>query len=943
MFNQQMMLTWLVSGLILLCVQMGVSQGDQSKPCVFYNDDTGQVVTNYTSVTRLKVDCSSKGLYTVPDFLPPNTFKLYLKENFISRISSYAFSSFTNITLLDLSNNKIDEMDPNSFRHLHALETLNLAGNQLCLPADYPKGIFRDLTSLKTLKTFSNTCPSLHNNYPDDVFEDLTSLEHLSLDVTVNFTFGQGFKKLTKLIQLEASALEGLCESYKLQITKETFIGLSNSKISDLTLRGCAFRKISNESFNNFPYLKALNLACARNLDHKSPFDAIHTMRNATLETLILDGTFTFGKSSILNTIIKAAEKLDSKLLVAFLKRLLEKLGLGENLQPFCHPNFSNLRRLSLRANTLAYKIKFHKDGVPCTPYLHHLNIGMNPMFYIAAYVPKGYVHGFITRGIPVENYWSYTNIRTIDISGLFSQWYYFDYPFCSGDHLNTESYFEKVPKVVENVPDFPNFNVSSGYVKSTPTKNGTDLHGVKSVMAFQYVSPGTQVLLAKNVANGIQWVPSVIHDCPYIVYPVDTAVYINATNNNVSFMDCPILGIKSLKALDGSYCQVTSFHEDLLKRKYVPLIELLYLRGNKLKSTKFPEIFDEAISLREIDLSGNDFQTLPYTSFKNLVNLEKLDLSNNMLSSADLLISNMTKLNILDLSINTIPYLSVLFQEQLEIVSKHSPKFKLNLQGNPLTCDCDSLQFLNWVKETKVTIEHLKSMVCVNKNSSVLGIDTVKMAEECNVSYLQYYVIIGSMSTFIILVVITSVTAYRQRWKIAWHMYIFRRKLLNNKHKLLKEADADKIFDAHVEYHVEDDIGLPWVTNKLVPYVERQWGKKLYIIDRDTPAGTFIINLIIYGLEKSRKVIFVLTETYLKKGYWQMVLYRAERQGLNNIIMCCLGDLKINKLPKSLAQVAIELQKRYPTHYLKFSLQDNDDVVWTHLREALEEPVDHD
>ena len=130
------------------------------------------------------------------------------------------------------------------------------------------------------------------------------------------------------------------------------------------------------------------------------------------------------------------------------------------------------------------------------------------------------------------------------------------------------------------------------------------------------------------------------------------------------------------------------------------------------------------------------------------------------------------------------------------------------------------------WVKETNVTIKNIKSMECVNRNSSVLGIDTVKMAEECNVLYLQYYVIIRSMSTFILLVVITSVTAYRQRWKIAWHMYIFRRKLLSNKYKLLKEAESNKIFDAHVEYHVEDDIGLPWVTNKLVTYVERQWVK---------------------------------------------------------------------------------------------------------------------
>ena len=62
---------------------------------------------------------------------------------------------------------------------------------------------------------------------------------------------------------------------------------------------------------------------------------------------------------------------------------------------------------------------------------------------------------------------------------------------------------------------------------------------------------------------------------------------------------------------------------------------------------------------------------------------------------------------------------------------------------------------------------------------------------------------------------------------------------MLSNKYKHLKEANADKTFNAHVEYHVDDDIGLPLVTNPLVSYVEKDWGKKLYIIDRDTIAGS--------------------------------------------------------------------------------------------------------
>ena len=128
-----------------------------------------------------------------------------------------------------------------------------------------------------------------------------------------------------------------------------------------------------------------------------------------------------------------------------------------------------------------------------------------------------------------------------------------------------------------------------------------------------------------------------------------------------------------------------------------------------------------------------------------------------------------------LDLSFNSITYLPKSFQSHLKIVSKHNKKFRLNLEGNPISCDCNSLQFLNWVRMTNVTIEYLKSMTCADENSMLLVLDTIKLAAKCDASYFQYYVIIGSLSTFICLVVVSSIIAYRQRWKIAWHLYISR------------------------------------------------------------------------------------------------------------------------------------------------------------------------
>ena len=896
----------IIFGLVLAFFNVECSQPNAT--CLVYDVETMTIVKNYDM--KVKVDCSVRGFTTVPISLPMRTSMLDIHGNNLSRLETNCFNHVKDVADIDLSNNGLTYIDADAFDGLFRLEILNLAGNRLCLPTSYPEGVFKDLTALKVLKTFSNNCTRhRHRSIPDGVFRDLVSLEKISLDATQDFYFGTGFKFLKNLTHVEASSRLNKCYNYGIQIRDQSLVGLQGNKLTHLTLRGCAFRHIDNQTLNGLPFLETLNFACASGLA-ETLFRAIQDMSSDTLKTLVLDGTKIFSKN------------------------VQNSLGNSH----FCEQKFQNLERLSLRGTHMFVKLILNKDGEACTPHLHHLNLGNNPLFNILLYSLNP--RRVLESGVPTGDYWSLTNIRTVDVTDLYGQMFAVENKFCASEEQEIEEYFRKPPKIVEEVPNLENFDVTSGYIKSNLEPNLSRSVLYNGVIGYNIVSPGTQILFADSVYAGQTWDFSAFRRCPYIVYPFDTISFINVTKNNALLLNCPSVGIRSLKVLDASFCYLKSIHVDTFKQKYTPNLEILYAKGNQWNSTNdFPEIFSEATSLKELDISDNNLHHLPEESFENLTNIQKLYLSENVLKTIELKISNLKKLNVIDLSTNQIPFLSDTFQEQLEAVASHNGNFRLRLGGNPFLCDCTSIHFLQWLQRTNVTVDGRDTFQCVNEAKLLVNVDTKQLHESCDQT--RHYIAIGIMGSVVAVAIVSIFVIYKQRWKIAWHMYSLKRRLFKRNHN---EVEMDRKYDAFVAYHIEhetNDYGVTWVVNELKGQVEDQWDKLLFIFDRNANPGGTKISEIIYGIQQSRKVLFVLTENYIKSGLWEMVLYWAVRQGLNNVIFCCLGDMNIDKFPPSLAKVAVELQERYPTHYLEFPLQStcagcSESTMWNNLRLAL-------
>ncbi|XP_036361051.1 leucine-rich repeat-containing protein 4-like [Octopus sinensis] len=103
--------------------------------------------------SKTTIDCSSRGLTSVPQPIPPNVQSLDLNSNSIENIQSDTFQNLSSLMTLVLENNNIVKIEVNIFRDLPSLMTLLLNDNNI---ETIEKGAIRDLPSLMTL--------FLHNN-----------------------------------------------------------------------------------------------------------------------------------------------------------------------------------------------------------------------------------------------------------------------------------------------------------------------------------------------------------------------------------------------------------------------------------------------------------------------------------------------------------------------------------------------------------------------------------------------------------------------------------------------------------------------------------------------------------------------------------------------------------------------------------------------------------
>ncbi|KAK3101476.1 hypothetical protein FSP39_003875 [Pinctada imbricata] len=332
-----------------------------------------------------------------------------------------------------------------------------------------------------------------------------------------------------------------------------------------------------------------------------------------------------------------------------------------------------------------------------------------------------------------------------------------------------------------------------------------------------------------------------------------------------------PMIGFNSLELVDlsNNFCSKLSSHFF----DYFPSLKTLKISDNLLGFSLATDeeglSFKNLHNLSDFDLSSNKIQMLPESIFKNLVSMEYLQLSQNLLRSFESRIQHMKSLKLLNLSHNQLSELSPKLTQQLDAISKRRDRaeIKIDLTGNPLQCNCEHIEFLRWKTKSSVnvTFDFCKTKYGKAKFKDLADV-LLRLETECK-SYTSI-IVLGCCMIVVTLTVIVCAIIYRFRWKLRYLYYMTKSHYFGYtrvRHDDDEEEDDIYDFDAFISYADEDrSFGL----HEMLKNVEEAGNLRICCHNRDFIPGVDIAENITRAIHSSRRTICVMSPNYLN-SYW--------------------------------------------------------------------------
>ena len=299
--------------------------------------------------------------------------------------------------------------------------------------------------------------------------------------------------------------------------------------------------------------------------------------------------------------------------------------------------------------------------------------------------------------------------------------------------------------------------------------------------------------------------------------------------------------------------------------------------------------------NLTHLDMSRN-YLKMNKTSarfFNKFPLLQKLDLGHNLFNIIPVNISNLTNLRYLGLESNTFFTIPRGVINEWAQFGKYHQKNNLtiNLTGNTLYCSCADIDTIN--NAAHIQNIKLEGYVCLFPSGEKLGLFQVNMKEmesKCGKNWLFFHMYIVYICYLIIMMAyIIPIICYRFRHTLMYMWYLYKYYM---KKRVSMDMDESKYeYDAYFICHPDDLVHI----GPLYKTLEKVYGYKLYILERDGLGGNTLLNIIKHSFTLCRNAILIISEKSMKGQCFHYVIHLAKEisDTRNAKIVCILLNTK--------------------------------------------------
>ncbi|XP_078337293.1 uncharacterized protein LOC111137043 [Crassostrea virginica] len=802
------------------------------------------------SCTETTADCSHKRLNKVPENIPTSTERLYLGYNQLEGIKKNDFCDLPNLIELQLQNNKIVSISPLAFSGtcLPKIQIIRLENNRINSTV---AGTFFNLSSLRNVTLTNNN------------LTDLSSDTFMGTPVVFLHLGGNDIRNIPTLNNMDY--------------------------LQDLILEG---NKISNctfpSEFMNFTHLKRIVLS--NNKIRILTKDAFLHLKPSSIRILELAR----------NNITKISN--ESFLLLTSLQSL--KLGrnpltdseLSNGLSGLLTAPINSLSIPSLRFNGFLPNNSFR---VLENMNLSTLDISFNEFYNLPS---QGIQKLTKLKSLDLSN----CEIRSIDENA-------FDGLKILNNLLLSNNYIGRIPVKLPKLLMYLYMTGNQVEILNNNTfANLTSLKRLhlgnnKILTLFQGAFAGLNNLEELELhGNRINTLPKRLFS------PFSNLVTLTLQQNRLRMIQNSTMTFSSMTSL--KYLNLSdngcSYVPISLFSNLKSLLEL-YLKGNKLGkyllNNAEGKLFSGLRTLKILDLSSNQIHTFSSLLFSDMRSLEKLNLEDNWIPGLESnIFSHSKSLQTLDLSSNMISILNEESMKGLDSVNV------INFMNNPFACTCDLRWFRRWMVETKTVLLNVKKYKCYSppnwKGKSLLSFDETRI--ECNL--VPITVTIGIISGVVLMSTVLLVVVLRYRLYIIHSWYSMKRFI--RRHLTWKNNGYNEIipmdYDACI-VHSQSPEDYEWIKTYFLPDFDvgtdddNYHGQyQIYFDERDTLGNTDRLQTMMEVMEKSRKIIIVVSK-HLKAFKLSDILIKEtislKGKSLSDVIIIVVGDISLAEIPRVL------------------------------------------